>query len=158
MGIRQIVKAEKTVFDQGTWNTGLKMPKTAFPLGKSRHFHVRAPYAWRIVKFRCDGIEYRLLIFYRTDLSKYSAYLGRVESSDTALLARYEYDVMHGWHVHTDCSGVGLTLGRTGGLPDRVPNAKSRHRRTVFGIDSQDKALLVGMKFFGVLAKDDLFA
>jgi len=154
MRLKRLIQAEKQILDVGKWTSGVKMPKSAFPLSKSHHFRVRSPFTWRVIKFTCDGASFRLLIFYRLDLSKYSAYLGREDGSDTALLARYEYDVHHGWHVHADCSASKTISGRTGGHEDRYPQANGYHRRRDIGIDGESKALYIGMKFFGLLAKD----
>lgn len=153
MALKRIVRAKKSITDLGTWSD-TKMPKSAFPLGKQGGFRIRPPYRWRIVKFDIGEESFRLLIFYRLDLMKCSAMLGRCDEGDMCVLARYEFHADHpGWHFHTDCSGQWVP-GRTGGLHDCIPNHGSRNRRTDFSVNGDDRAYYVVASAFRLLDRD----
>lgn len=153
MSLKRLVLADKQVTDEGTWHQS-KMPKTAFPLGKQSGFKVRNPYRWRVVKFSCAGQDYRVLIYYRLDLQKLSAMLGRDDDGDMCVLARYEFHADHpGWHVHTDCAGGQAVSGRTGGLKNCVPSHRGHKRRTAFGVSGDDEAYYCVAKAFGLLER-----
>jgi hypothetical protein len=132
----------------------MKMPASTFPLSKQRKFCVRACARWRVAKFFVNGKEYRLLVVYRPDFERYSAYLGLCEAGDTCVLARYEYSATHrGWHMHCNCKDGALEFGRTGVLNDRIPGGYSHHRNRDFGIDDDDQAVHVAAKKFGLIGK-----
>lgn len=154
MGIKDVVRAEKTVADWGEWKVGEKMPPSAFPLGKQRSFRVRACYRWRVAQFSCGESNYRLLVAYRPDLHVYYSYLGRYEHGDTCVVARYEYHSTHeGWHIHTNCSDGNDMFGRTGNLADRVPAKDAKHRRLAWEIENDDQAFHAAAKVFGLIGK-----
>ena len=77
MRVKEVIRAQKVIIDAGAWKDG-KMPNSAFPLGKSP-LNINVHYRWRCVAFECIGARFRVLISYRLDLQKFSAYLGRVE-------------------------------------------------------------------------------
>lgn len=127
------------------------MPKTAFPLSKNRAFSIRARYRWRIIKFSCFRSEYRVLIFYRSDIEEYAAYLGEFTSGEMTVLCRYEYHGSHpDWHAHTTCEDVRvLDSGRTS-----QPNLnRLKKKSNLFNMDDS-KALYIANKSFELLNTD----
>ena len=139
MRLRRIIRANKTITDAGAWKTGVKMPKTAFPLTKQNALKVGPAYSWRVIRFTCLGAAFRVLVIYRLDLSTYSAYLGMECDQDLKVLARYDYHATHpGWHMHAVCDSDSQTPGRTGG-PFRRLGSKLQ-RRAQFDITDDDSA------------------
>lgn len=141
MRVKDVVRASKVVVDQGSWKDG-KMPNTAFPLGKSP-LHISAKFRWRSLIFEALDFRFRVLIVYRLDLQKYSAFLGRVEGKDMLMLARYEWHANEpGWHVHVPrtCDDREQLPGRTGGCDRRVPRAFGQHRSTSFDVVDDESA------------------
>ena len=157
MQLRAIIRARgKNILDAGTWKADSKMPKSAFPLSKQRSFQIRAKYRWRITRFSCAGETFRILIAYRNDLERYSAYLGREHDGDMAVVSRYEFHPSHGgWHYHADCAHSSEIVGRTGGLDDRLPAGRSHHRRAQFCHMDDARALSLAYKAFGLLPRID---
>jgi len=152
MGLKALVKGDKTITDDGSWAQGT-MPKTAFPLSKQASFRVGPRFRWRLTKFTYEGATYRLLVFYRLDISKFTVMLGREDGSDMCVLARYEFHADHpGWHFHTNCRSSAEIAGRTGNLNDTVPK-HGKNRNTEFGITDDAIAHYVAMKRFGLLPK-----
>jgi hypothetical protein len=139
--LRRIINGQKTVTNWGKWKSGDKMPKSAYPLSKSR-FKVSAPYTWRVVEFKCLGETFRLLIAFRVDLNRYQCHLGRVVGGDMLTLARYEYHATEpGWHLHCVCDDTGRTLGTMKCEDKRFPHWDSFHSQLEFGAMSEDLAL-----------------
>lgn len=135
MRVKEVIRAQKVIIDAGAWKDG-KMPNSAFPLGKSP-LNINVHYRWRCVSFECIEARFRVLISYRLDLQKFSAYLGRLEGKDMMVLARYEWHANEpGWHVHVPraCDDALQVPGRSGGCDRRVPQAFGGHRQQDFDI------------------------
>jgi hypothetical protein len=152
MHLKQLIRAPKAIIDQGSWQDGKKMPKTAFPLSKNRGFSIRARYRWRIIKFSCLRSEFRILIFYRSDIEEYAAYLGQLTEGEMTVLCRYEYHGSHpGWHAHTTCEDVrALDSGRT----SQSGLKRLKKKSDLFNMD-ESKALYIAYKSFGLLNTDE---
>lgn len=149
MRVKAVIAAEKQIVDAGAWKDG-KMPNTAFPLSKGP-LNVSARYRWRCIHFTAVGGTYRLLVFYRLDLQKCNMYLGRYDGKNMTLIARFEWHGTHeGWHFHVpkDCDDAGLVAGRTGGCDKRLPQSFERHRRTTFGVTSDESAYMLALNTF----------
>lgn len=151
MHLKQIIRAPKEIIDQGSWQEGKKMPKAAFPLSKNRGFAIRAKYRWRIIKFSCLSREFRVLIFYRSDIEEYAAYLGELVADEMTVLCRYEFHGSHpGWHAHTTCDDLRvLDSGRTG----QPIMKKLKKKDNLFNMDD-GKARYIAYKSFGLLNSD----
>ena len=157
MGLKRLIRKGKEITDEGSWKN-TKMPKSAFPLGKQAGFQVRSAFRWRVVRFTCGTQNFRLLMYYRLDLSKFSAMLGRDDAGDMCVLARYEFHADHGgWHVHTDCAGQQIS-GRTGGLKNCIPDHNRYNRDTVFDVRCDDTAYYRAAKKFGLIPSGFLLA
>lgn len=150
MRLKRLIKAKKNVTDQGSWKNS-KMPRSAFPLSKQPGFQVRAAFRWRVVKFECGSQSFRLLMFYRLDINKFSAMLGRDDEGDMCVLARYEFHATHeGWHVHADCAEQQMS-GRTGNLKNCLPAHNRHNRDAVFDVRCDDTAYHRAAKKFGLI-------
>lgn len=157
MSLKRLVSAEKQITKAGAWASGSKMPKSAFPLSKQAKFKVGSCFRWRLVEFTCEGADYRLLIFYRLDLLRFTAMLGRDDGGDMCVLARYEFHGSHpGWHSHVNCGKDAKAVemaGRTGNLKHCIPRHGKHNRNREFRIDGDDRAYYVAAKKFGLLEK-----
>jgi hypothetical protein len=104
MLLRHIILAKKVISAPGQWQSG-KMPRTAFPLSKSKAKAYRlGNRRWRALSFTADGNLFRLLVSYSYDLGQFQAMLGMDDGGDTKLLARLERHPTHaGWHMHVTC-------------------------------------------------------
>lgn len=158
MDVREVIAGAKTITSQGTWSAGAKMPKTAFPLEKSRSFKVSAKYRWRVVTFMYAAQTYRVLIYYRLDIEKYVALLGMEVGGDMLCLARYEYHATErGWHLHTDCGHDAMISGRHGGFATRLPKPGTHHRRFDFGVRDDHTAWMKAADIFGLVERASSF-
>jgi hypothetical protein len=158
MRVRDVLASRKTIIDAGTWKDG-KMPPAAFPLSKSP-LNVNKNYRWRCVAFTCCGASFRVLLFYRLGIQKFSSYLGRHDGKNMTVLARYEWHGTHeGWHFHVPrtCDDSEQTSGRPGGCDLRIPNCSARHRRMIFGVVNDDTAFKVAFHAFRLASPSDDF-
>lgn len=147
--LRKIIGSEKTITDYGEWKSGMKMPKTAFPLSKHSGFKIAKAFNWRIVRFECLGAKFRLLICYRIDLHRFITYLAKDVNDDMMILARYEYHAGEpGWHVHAICDDEKHDAGRTGGDDKRMPPYGMFHKNMVFDVFSDEAAFNKVVKAF----------
>ena len=102
MNVWKARSATKSNIRLGTWRDG-KMPRTAFPMSRSRSkaYRLGAGWRWRVVEFDANGMEYRLLIAYRTDKEQYMARLGVNDDGDMKIVASLEFHGTHPrWHLH----------------------------------------------------------
>jgi hypothetical protein len=159
MSVREVIAGTKTVISLGNWSTGSKMPKTAFPLEKSRSFKVSTKYRWRVVSFMYAAQAFRVLIYYRLDIEKYVALLGMEVGGDMLCLARYEYHATErGWHLHTDCGHAPMISGRHGGFSTRLPSPGAHHRRAEFDVHDDETAWKKAVDIFGLAERPSSFA
>lgn len=160
MLLKDIIQATKNNVRWGDWKFGEAMPRTKFPLSKHTSFRIRTKHHWCITTFDCLSQPFRLLVFYRSDKEEYGAYLAQIEGADSKVVARYEYHATHaGWHIHANCETDLTPSGRIGGnIHKRFPKAGHKHRRTDFGITSDEVALLKAAEAFGLTRdNNDLF-
>ena len=148
MKLRKIINGYKVVTDWGKWENGKKMPKTAYPLSKNA-FTISKAYTWRVVRFKCLGVQFRLLIAFRLDLNRYQSHLGVDLGSDTVTLARYEFHAGEpGWHMHCRCDDTGAVAGTMVCNDRRFPSPTSFHRQDEFGAIDEAEALERAVKVF----------
>ena len=129
------------------------MPPGAFPLSRrrSRSFRLGAAYRWRIVLFDAVGRKFRLLIAYNAAKEQYVAVLAEERERDNAVIASYEFHGTHaGWHLLSACGPVeacpeGVMRGP---WQKRFPPARDFHRRTHYGVSSDEAAVAVAARFF----------
>lgn len=139
--LRKIIGSQKTITDYGDWKSGIKMPKTAFPLSKSTSFKIAKAFNWRIIRFECLGAKFRLLICYRIDLHRFITYMAKDVNGDMMILARYEYHAGEpGWHLHAICDDEKHDAGRTGGDDKRMPPYGMFHKNLDFDVFSDEAA------------------
>ena len=152
MRIKDIIRAKKTNIRWGDWSSGVKMPRTQFPLSKGSSFRVRSGYNWNVSTFECLNQSFRLLVFYRMDKQEYGAWLGLIDGKDTKVIARLEFHAFHGgWHMHTNCETDDSPIGRTGGNSYmRIPKSHDQDRRSDFDVADNEKALYIAAKKYGL--------
>lgn len=149
MKLRRIVQATKTITDSGTWKTGSKMPKSAFPLSKSSQFKVSSTYTWKVISFDALGERFRVLIYYRIALHQYSAVLAKAVGGDMLVMARLEFHGTHpGWHCHALCDATGAVSGRSGAPDKRIPKVSGFHKQSEYGVAGDRSAHDKAAKFF----------
>lgn len=144
---------QKNVIDWGKWATGGKMPRSAFPLSKSkaRAYRLGAAYRWRVIRFESEGEAFRVLIAFNPDKEQYRAILGWESGHDTSVVASYEFHGTHpGWHLLAYCDDLANIPPGVMRSPwqKRFPRPREKHRRTQFGINDETKALDVAAQFF----------
>ena len=149
MKLRRVINGQKVVTDWGVWKTGdKKMPKSAYPLSKNA-FTLPSAYTWRVVLFECLGQSFRLLIAFRTDLSRYQSHLGIDVGGDTVTLARYEFHSGEpGWHIHCRCDDTGCVPGTMACNDKRFPHPASFHSEMEFGTMDQTAAFERAVRIF----------
>jgi hypothetical protein len=109
------------------------------------------------VKFETDKKKYRLLVAVHFAKEQYYGVLGLECGHDMKRLASLEFHGTHpGWHVHGTCGDIeDVPVGRyKGPWCERVPGAGRPHRQLEFGLNTQERALLLGCEFFGILNND----
>ena len=155
MRLKDILKAEKSGFDWGNWQEGSKVPRTAFPLSKSRDRAYRLPaYRWRVVTFEALGHSFRLFIAYRLDKEQYRSVLAQDHGRDMTVIAQYEFHGTHpGWHLLATCDEIEDAPAGVMRHPwqRRFPKAwrsTSSLRNARFGVANDDQALNAAAKFF----------
>ena len=80
------IREPKVIASIGPWNSGKRMPRTAFPLSKSHSYPLGTSFDWCVVELRGGSGEYR------------SPYAG-----------------LHGWYWHnTGKEGVKIVLNASG--------------------------------------------
>ena len=152
MRLKDVIRADKTVTSWGKWQEGAKLPRSAFPLSKSKNRTYRLPsYRWRVIEFEVGGQPFRLLVAYRVDKEQYRAVLAVDYGRDMSVLAQYEFHGPHpGWHVHASCEHIEEAPRGTMRHPwqRRIPRARARCRRIEFGISNDNQALNKAAEFF----------
>lgn len=140
MKLRRVMNGQKTIKDVGSWKTGERMPRTAFPV-RGAGFKEPGKYTWRIVRFSCEGESFRLLMAYRLDLQRAMFYLGKEVRSEMLVLCRYEYHAGEpGWHMPCICDDQGKACGRLVCDDKRLPHWSSFHRELALGITRAEDA------------------
>lgn len=102
LNVWNLRKFPKSNIDFGKCETG-KVKPTAFPMSRarSRSYRLGSKWRWRVIKFQCEGCDYRVLLAYRTDREQFLANLGLFSSGDTKIVASLEFHGTHpGWHLH----------------------------------------------------------
>jgi hypothetical protein len=152
MLLKDVIRADKVVTDWGEWASG-KMPRTAFPLSRSRqNFYRLGSYRWRIIQFEALGETFRVLVCLHEDKEQYRAFLGMDCGQDTKLISTYEFHGTHpGWHSLMTHKPLDQVPGgiRKGPWQSRVPSARNWHRRRAFGVAEQTAAD-IACEFFGL--------
>lgn len=129
MSLRALIRHPKTITDAGEWKTG-KMPKTVFPMSKTRFFRLGDGWHWRVVSFTDGKREFRLLVALHEYKQNAYATLGEVVGPDMKVIASAETHSTHpGWHIHANC---GLTATVAGRMRDpdmkRIPGKSRLHK------------------------------
>jgi hypothetical protein len=150
------IRESKTVVDWGNWQSGHKMPRTAFPLSKSHSYVLGASWRWRVLDLDASGRRLRLLVAYERAKSQYRAWLGLEAGADQALLARLEYHPSHhGWHCHFKVGNLADVA--CGVVKDSRERERLRHcavgEAASVGVTDND-ALSIAFRAFNV--EDDL--
>jgi hypothetical protein len=152
MRLKEVVRANKAVTEWGEWQSG-KMPRSAFPLSKSRqNFYRLGNYRWRVVLFDCLNASFRLLIALHEPKEQFRAFLGIEVGPDTRFVSSYEFHGTHpGWHAHLSCDLLeNVPTGiRVGPWQYRMPNARRPHRRVMFNVTERTATEKAG-RFFGL--------
>jgi len=152
MRLKDVVHADKVLTDWGEWASG-KMPRTAFPLSRSRqNFYRLGSYRWRIIRFEALGAQFRVLVCLQEDKEQYRAYLGMECGQDTKLIASYEFHGTHpGWHSLMTHELLYEVPGgiQKGPWQSRVPRPRNWHRRRTFGV-VEETATDIACGFFGL--------
>lgn len=149
---KDIRAANKNVVEWGTWQD-VKMSGSVFPLSRRRQssFRLGAAYRWRLVRFEACDQSFRLLLAFSVRKEQYRATLALEVDRDLSVLASYEFHGTHpGWHLQVTCDDV-ATVPRgimIGPWQRRIPKARTRHRKTEFGVKDDGTALEVAAKFF----------
>ena len=150
MRLKDVLHAEKTVTEWGEWGSG-KMPRTAFPLSKSRgNFYRLGSYRWRVIKFEALGASFRLMIALHEAKEQFRAFLGLDDGDDTKFIASYEFHGTHpGWHAVVSCDTFEAIPGgiKTGPWQFRLPSPRQPHRRRSFKV-TEFNATDVACDFF----------
>jgi hypothetical protein len=150
MKTRRVVRSEKAATEWGDWKPG-PIPKREFPLSKQKGsvYSLGASWRWRVGRFSVGAEKYRVLIVFRPDLEKLSAWLGSEQDQDMTPLVRFEYHGHHpGWHVHTACGKEDLLHpGRMNQLNRRIPKRSAGHNRMTFGVTEQNAVDIVSKAF-----------
>jgi hypothetical protein len=95
------IREPKTITSVGPWHSGKRMPRVAFPLSKSHSYPLGSSFDWCVTEMQSDARAYRLLVAFDPAKAQYRAWLGAVDGTDQALLARLEFHPSHnGWHCH----------------------------------------------------------
>ena len=157
MKLRDIIKAPKDVRDWGKWQPGGRMPRTAFPLSKSRGRAYRlGAYRWRVIQFAALSARFRILVAYNADKEQYRAVLGLEQAGGLSVLAQYEYHGTHpGWHVLASCGDAAITPAGVMRWPGqvRLPEARAVHSNVAFDIADDNQALDKAARLFGLHRK-----
>jgi hypothetical protein len=153
---QDIRTADKNVVDWGSWASG-GMQTTAFPLSKRqrRSYRLGSAYRWRVVRFEANtgaGVTTcRLLIAYNPAKEQFRATLAAENDRDMSVIASYEFHGTHpGWHMHAACGDIEKIQAGSmrGPWQRRIPPPRQLHRRTEFGVSSDDAALEVAARVF----------
>jgi hypothetical protein len=117
------IRERKKVTSIGTWQSGKRMPRTAFPLSKSHSYPLGSSFDWCVVETQSDERAYRLLVAFDWAKAQYRAWLGMIDGADQALIARLEFHPSHkGWHCHVKSGpidGVARGVVKESGSRDR---------------------------------------
>jgi len=156
---RKFVATKKQIVDPGKWGQGGNrgMPKTAFPLSKTRSFQLGKCWSWRVDRIAAGGIQGRILTAFEPSKEKFLAWLAIERQEGTAIVARYEFHGDEpGWHCHSLCApidGIPVALVKPYGTM-RIPAARHRHRRLTFGM-TEMSALALSFRVFRVTGKSE---
>jgi hypothetical protein len=156
MNVRQFIRQPKQIIEAGKWADGgtRGMPKSAFPLSKSRSFQLGKKWRWRVDRVAVEDTECRLLTAFEPAHEKFMAWLSICRGADYAIVARYEFHGDEpGWHVHSTCgrvSQIPVAVVKPYGTM-RLPKASDPHRRNAFTITEMD-AVSVSFRVFRVMA------
>jgi hypothetical protein len=145
------IRCKKTVVNLGSWRSGQKMPRSAFSLSKSHSYALGSSYSWCVCEVEGEGDRFRLLVGFDPLKEQYRAWLGLIDGSDTALLARLEFHPSHsGWHFHWELGPIASVVRGV----VKEPKDRDRIRRCntpdVFAISELD-ALGVAFRVFNVV-------
>lgn len=156
MQVRKLIREPKALIEPGKWADGGSrgMPKSAFPLSKTRSFQLGKSWRWRVDRISVSGMEGRLLTALEPSKEKFLAWLSLCRGNEFSIIARYEFHGDEpGWHVHSLCGNVAkipvAVVKPYGTL--RIPKANNLHRRSEFGVTERD-AISLSFKVFRVEA------
>ncbi len=154
MRTRAFIAQPKRIVDRGRWAAGGSrlMPKSAFPLSKTRAFQLGKSWMWRVDRIAAGGLHGRLLIAFEPSKEKFLAWLSIERQEGHAVVARYEFHGDEpGWHCHSLCGqidqipvGVVKPYGT-----QRIPAARHFHKRQTFAI-TEVSALSLAFRFFRI--------
>ena len=162
MNVRDLIRRPKRVSSTGDWADGgaRGMPKSAFPLSRSRSFQLGRKWRWRVDLLEIEGGEARLLTALDPGTERFLAWLSVRRGDDFAIVARYEFHGDHpGWHIHSQCGLVaGLTAAQIKPYGSRrIPAANRRHRRVDYGV-TEAGAIAAAYRVFRIsLGDEDAF-
>lgn len=159
MNVRDLIRRPKRLSSAGKWaDDGARgMPKSAFPLSRTRSFQLGRKWRWRVDLLDIDNGEARLLTALEPGTERFLAWLSVRRGDEFAIVVRYEFHGDHpGWHVHSQCglvSGLKAAQIKPYGT-QRVPAANRRHRRTEYDI-TETGAVAASFRVFRVISGDE---
>lgn len=154
MLVRRLIVQPKKLKTPGRWADGgtRGMPKTAFPLSKTRGFQLGTRWRWRVDVLETHGSELRLLTALDSGTERFLGWLSVKRGDSYAVLARYEFHGDEpGWHVHSLCgvsSDVPVAQVKPYGTR-RIPGVRAPHRRQDYAM-TESQALALTFKLFRV--------
>jgi hypothetical protein len=124
------IRERKRITSVGPWHSGKRMPRAAFLLSKSHSYPLGSSFDWCVVEMQSDVRAYRLLVAFDSAKAQYRAWLGMVDGTDQALIARLEFHPSHsGWHCHTKTGALDKVARGV------VKEAKNRDRFRICDVD-----------------------
>ena len=159
MNVRDLIRSPKRLASAGKWSDGgaRGMPKSAFPLSRTRSFQLGKKWRWRVDLLDIDQGEARLLTALDAGTERFLAWLSVRRGDEYAIIARYEFHGDHpGWHVHSQCGLVsGLTAAQVKPYGTRrLPTANRRHRRIGYDI-TEAGAVAASFRVFRVISGNE---
>lgn len=128
------------------------MPKSAFPLSRTRSWRLGFKWSWRVDVLDVDGHECRLLTAFEPSKEGFEACLTLLRDGAHVVVARLEYHGAEpGWHCHVSCDDLAsLPAGivKPYGIK-RLPHPTARHRRVTYEM-TEMSALSTSFGFFRV--------
>ncbi|TXL72274.1 hypothetical protein FHP25_25920 [Vineibacter terrae] len=102
MKLVEVIRATKVDVEIGKWETG-HITRSQFPLSqaKNKNYKFGPDYRWRVVRFRCLGHEWRVLLLLCAPREIFRTTLAVEVGGDLRVVCQHEYHASEpGWHCH----------------------------------------------------------